>query len=215
MTGIAIHWPMAGGALVLLLLPIGLFHGARTRHRALSSDWSGYWGRTLGHGFHAIDFGRAMLGAWYLVDGLLPAADATGIAVHAPLLAQSAVLAIGTTLQTFVCKERHAACAPFAYTAGVATGFLPITVGWFAVTLAIVFTFGVRAPALFFPALSAAVAGVSLLMAGLDPVPAHLAAAAAAGLPWLLTLLFPRELTVACLARTASSERIAAGDVRK
>lgn len=210
-----IDWPMLCGALALLLLPLGIFHGARTRQRALSSDWSGYWGRTLGHGFHAIDFGRAMLGAWYLADGLGPAAEAAGFRAHLPLLVQALVLAIGAALQTFVCKERHSAGAPFAYAAGMATGFLPVAVGWFALTLAIAFTLGVRAPALFFPLLGATVVGVSLLMSGLEPVPAHFALAAVAGLPWLLTLLFPRELTVAVLARRATSERIAAGDARK
>lgn len=210
-----IDWPMLCGALALLLLPIGLFHGARTRQRALTSDWSGYWGRILGHGFHTIDFGRATLGAWYLVECLAAAPDATGLAAHASLLVQAAVLATGIVLQTFVCKERHAACAPFAYAAGLAAGFLPVTVGWFALTLAVVFTLGVRAPGLFFPGLGAAVAAVSLLMSGLQPEPAHFALAGVAGLPWLLTLLFPRELTAACLARTATVERVAAGDARK
>ncbi len=210
-----IDWLKFGGALVLLLAPIGGFHGARTRHRALGSDWSGYWVRTLSHGFHTIDFGRAMLGAWYLADGLAPTAEAKGLAAHAPLLVQFGVLWLGTALQTFVCKESHAACAPFAYAAGLATGFLPVSVGWFALLLAIVFTLGVRAPGLFFPALGATVIGVSLLVTGLEIMPAHLALAVVVGLPWLLTLLFPRELTVAHLARRASSERVTAGTARR
>lgn len=210
-----IDWLKFSGALVLLLTPIGIFHGARTRHRALDSAWSGYWLRTLSHGFHTIDFGRAMLGAWYLADGLLPGAEAKGFAAHTPLLVQFGVLGLGIVLQTFVCKEPHAACTPFAYAAGLATGFLPISVGWFALLLAVVFTIGVRAPSLFFPALSATVIGVSLLVTGLEIIPAHLALAVAVGMPWLLTLLFPRELMVAHLARRATSERVAAGVERK
>ena len=99
--------------------------------------------------------------------------------------------------------------------AGVATGFLPISAGWFALLLAIVFALGVRAPALFFPALGAAMAGVGLVVSGAEVQPAILVPAVIVALPWLLTLLFPRELTVACLARRATSERIAAGNVRK
>jgi hypothetical protein len=210
-----IDWPMFTAALALLLAPIGLFHGARTRHRALSADWSGYWARTLGHGFHAIDFGRAMLGAWYLAEGIAAAPEAQGLMAHAPLLVQAGALGAGLVLQTFVCREPHAACAPLAYAAGIATGFLPLAVGWFALALAVAFTLGVRAPALFFPLLGATSAGVGLLMSGGEVQPAVLAPAVALPAPWLLTLLFPRELTVACLARVATTERIAAGDARK
>ncbi len=210
-----IDWITFPAAIALLLIPIGLFHGARTRHRALASDWSGYWGRTLGHGFHTIDFGRAMLGAWYLAESLAPAPNASGLAAYTPLLVQGGLLWLGTVLQTFVCKEPHAACAPFAFVAGLATGFLPVSVGWFALLLAIVFALGVRAPALFFPALGAAIVGVGLVVSGAEVQPAILAPAVVVAMPWLLTLLFPRELTVACLARRATSERIAAGDARK
>ncbi|MDP3070070.1 MAG: hypothetical protein Q8N18_07255 [Opitutaceae bacterium] len=210
-----IDWPLFAAALALLLTPLGLFHGARTRHRALGSDWSGYWPRTLGHGFHAIDFLRATLGAWYLAAGIASGPEATGFAAHSPTLVQGAVLGFGALLQTFVCKERHAACAPFAYTAGSALGFLPVETGFFSVLLAIVFALGVRAPALFFPVLGATTVGVGLVVTGAELDLAGLAAAAAFTAPWLLTLLFPRELTVAHLARRATSERVAAGVERK
>ncbi|MBL9187422.1 MAG: hypothetical protein JNK23_08100 [Opitutaceae bacterium] len=210
-----IDWPLLAAALALLLTPIGLFHGARTRHRALGSDWSDYWRRTLSHGFHTIDLLRAALGAWYLAAGVGATPQATGLAAHAPLLVQGAVLGLGTVLQTFVCKERHAACAPFAYMAGCALGFLPVETGFFALLLAIVFALGVRAPALFFPALGATTVGVGIVVTGAEINLAGLAAAVVFTAPWLLTLLFPRELTVAHLARRATSERLAAGTERK
>lgn len=210
-----IDWPMFAAALALTLTPVGLFHGARTRLRALSGNWSGYWARTLGHGFHTIDFLRAMLGGWYLAEGIAAVPEARGFGAHAPLLVQVAVLLGGLGLQTFVSKERHAACAPLAYAAGLAIGFLPVSIGWFAVALAAVFASGVRAPALFFPALGAAIVCLGLLMSGGEVQLAILAPAAVMPAPWLLTLLFPRELTVAHLARHATGDRIAAGDVRK
>jgi hypothetical protein len=86
-----IDWLKLTGALVLLLPPIAVFERKNVRYRAVMRDWNGYWGRTLSHGLHWVDFLRAALGAWLLVEALPVSAEARGAARHVPLLFQVAV----------------------------------------------------------------------------------------------------------------------------
>jgi hypothetical protein len=203
-----IDWSKFLPALLLLLTPIALFHGKRVRHRALPQDWSAHWGRTFALGLHTIDFGRALLGAWYLTVALTARPGAGELARLYPLLAGAGVLAGAVVLQTFVCREPYSAHAPFAFVSGLVLGFLPIPVAAFALLLAIVTTYGTRAATAYFPVLGFATLASGLLF---DPKKLFLPVLATAIvliLPWLLVLLFPRQWVVThALKRVRDKDR--------
>ena len=203
-------------ALLLLLTPIALFHGRQVRHRALPQDWTSYWGRTFSLGLHTIDLGRALLGAWYLTTALSARPNAAGgFAPYLPLLVGSVVLAVAVVLQTFVCRERYSAHAPFAFVSGLVLGFLPFHVAGFALLLAIVFAFGTRAATSYFPALGAFAIASGLLFEPKKLLIPVMMTAIIVTLPWLLVLLFPRQWVVThALKRTSREEMNDRGELR-
>ena len=107
--------------------------------------------------------------------------------------AQSVVFALAVTLQTLVCKEHDASHAPFAFVSGLVVGFLPPLVAGFALVLAVITSFGISVGSAYFPVLAGAVCAVGFTFTGKKNVYALTAVAVAVGLPWLLTLLFPRH----------------------
>lgn len=199
-----IDWLKFLAALVLLLVPISIFHGHKVRYRAIRRHWDRHWRQILALGLHLIDFGRAVLGAWLLAESLERAPDANGLMRHAPILTQATLLCLAAILQTFSCREPDAAHAPFTFTAGVVAGFLPVTIATLAILLAVAITMGARKPALYFPMLAVSVGVLGYaLSGGALARPAGMVAVFVI-LPWLLTLLFPRQLVVSYLAKRSS-----------
>jgi hypothetical protein len=209
-----VDWSKFLPALVLLLVPIAVFHGKRVRYRAIMREWDGYWGRTFALGLHAIDFVRAGLGAWLLVEALKTGPDAHGVMKYAVILTQAAVLAISTAVQALYCKESEAALAPFTFAAGLLVGFLPalmasytsLLIALLALILTIVLSAGSRTGAAYFPVLAIAVAGLTFLFTGKRHMLPLGGLCAAIALPWLLTLLFPRHFVVAYLTKATPAE---------
>ncbi len=196
-----IDWVRFTPALLLLLTPIAIFHGHRVHYRALRRDWEGYWGRAASLGLHAIDFGRAMIGAWLLFEAVKATPGASGLLRQGPIVVQTFVLCLATLLQTMICKEQDAAHAPFAFVSGLAAGFLPPLIAVFAFVLAVIVAFGTRSGTGFFPMLSISIVGIGVLLTGRKAQFVLAAAACAVVVPWLLTLLFPRTLMATYLAR--------------
>jgi hypothetical protein len=204
-----IDWTKLIAALGLLLPPVALFHGKRVRFRGVTRDWDGYWGHTIALGTHAIDFVRAIFGSWLLAEAMRRAPDAQGVMRQAPLLIEAAVLFCAVALQTLVCKEPDTAHAPFAFIAGLALGFLPpLMPDWepfaicgFALLLTTVVTFGARLPAVFFPLLALTLAAAGFLFTGKKLLLPLAILCSAVALPWLLTLLFPRDFVVSYLGK--------------
>ncbi|MBM3855522.1 MAG: hypothetical protein FJ399_20600, partial [Verrucomicrobia bacterium] len=110
-----VDWIKLSFALVLLWLPVTVLHGKRVIYREVARDWEGYWGRTLGLGWHAFDLLRAIIGAWLLAGALARAPGAQGAMKYSAFVAQTAILALATILQTMVCRLRDCAHAPFAF----------------------------------------------------------------------------------------------------
>lgn len=189
----SIDWLKLIPALLLLLTPIGIFHTRRVRFRALMRDWQGYWLRTIALGLHTIDLGRAMLGAWLLVDAVRTAPGAEPVMRYVVLIVVTVAMVAATALQTLICREPEAANAPFTFVAGLVIGTLPPTVSAFALILTVALAVGANLPAAFFPLLTVASSGLGLLFEGkkvlLDLIPTGLAV----GFPWLITLMFPRH----------------------
>lgn len=197
-----IDWTFLAPALLLLLTPSVLLQSKRLRARSLARDFSGQWGQVLWLPHQAIDLLRAGVGAWLLARSVERAPEVTGAMKHAPILLQLAVLALGTTLQTLVCRERDAFLAPFAYVFGLAAGFLPPLVAAFALVIAVAIAMGSHVPALFFVALSASATAFGLLLGGKKAILSIAPLCATAFLPWILTLLFSRELVVMYRSRS-------------
>lgn len=202
-----IDWFKFSAALLLLVTPIGLFHGKEVRYLPLSREWSRYWSQMFSLGLHAIDLLRAALGAWLLGEALMQAPGAAGLMRHVVTLTQAAVLGVAVAMQVFVCKEPESAHAPFAFALGLVAGGVPPTAAAFALTFAIVITAGSRTPMALFPLLALSVAGAGLLFQGRNVLPASIALAFAVSLPWLLTLLFSRHLVVSYRPKTKPAAR--------
>jgi hypothetical protein len=212
-----IDWPKLIAALVLLWTPIALFHGKRVSYRALMRDWDGYWGRTLSLGLHTVDFARAALGAWLLLNALAAAPNAHGILRHTPLLVTAAVLLPAAAVQTLVCKEAETAHAPFAFMAGLVVGYMPplmlgqvtpFLVAGFALLLTAVIAYGGSAPASFFPTLAVTLAASGVLFAQKKLLLPLAVLCSTVTLPWLLTLLFPRHFVVSYLKRPIAAHEV-------
>ena len=206
-----IDWLRLSGALLLLLTPIALFHGPRVRYRSVSRDWDRHWPRIFSLGLHAIDLGRAALGAWLLTEAVTRAPGATGILRQGVLGTEAIVLAAAVLAQTFVCKERDAAHAPFAFVIGLVAGFLPPMLAGFAILLALAIAIGARMPAALFIILAAAVLAIGYLFHGQSQLPSVAIAAGAVVLPQLATAMFPRRLVVSYRARRSVSREPFAG----
>lgn len=203
--GMIIDWSKLLPALLFLLLPIGLFHGKKTRFRAIERDWDQHWPQILTLGLHWIDLVRAFAGAWWLVDGLSAAPGVRGLMSYAPALAEGGVLILSVMLQTFVCKERDSAHAPFLFVTGLVLGAFSPTAAGFAIVLAAVAATGTRTPVAYFPILALALAGLGYAFEGRKAVPLLAPGAVAVIVPWLLPLMFHRDLLVTYRARRTSS----------
>jgi hypothetical protein len=203
----SIDWFKLIAASLLLLTPMALFHGRKVRYRSLPSGFESYWSRTFALGLHSIDFVRAILGAWLLVDAFTVDPEIRDGVRHIPVLIQAAVLFSGMLLQTFVCKEEDAAYPPFAYAIGVVLGFLPPLVAGFALFVAIMAAFGLRSVGAFFPLLAISVVCAGQLFSQFKLGLFTLAAIAGATMsPWLFTLLFPRHFVIAYAAKKTATD---------
>lgn len=197
-----IDWIKLVPALVLLLTPIGLFHGERVRYRDVGREWDGYWVRTLRLGLHTIDFLRAVLGAWLLAEALQKAPGVQGLMKYSEIVVHASILCLATVLQTLICKEPESANAPFAFVAGLVLGFVPPLVAVFALVLASVLALGLRSAAVFFPLFAVGIVAAGYLFTGKSLQFDLLSAGVAVALPWLATLLFPRQFVSTYRARS-------------
>ncbi len=188
---VIVDWVVFGPALALLLLPIGLFHGRRTRFRALSRDWSGQWSLFFTQPHHCADLLRAAAGGWLLSQALT---TAPGASASVSLLLQTTVVVLGAALQSLVCREPDSALAPFAYIVGLAAGYLPPIVSGPALVLAAVATLGTRIPAAAFPVLAVSIGAFGALLLGIKKAIGLAPLVVAPLVPPMLALLFSREL---------------------
>jgi hypothetical protein len=176
---------------------MGLFYGKSIRYRAIMSEWGARRSRIFGLPHHSIDLIRAAAGAWLLAHAFAPPDPlAVGLTKYTPALIQGGVILLGVLLQTIVCREPDSLNAPFAYLVGLTVGFLPPLVAGMALVLALTVALGTRVPALFFLTLAAAVMVAGLLFIGRKSIPMVAPICASAFMPWILALLFSRELTV-------------------
>ncbi len=201
-----IDWLKLVPALLLLLTPISLFHGKKIRVRPIERDWDTHWPQIAGLGLHWIDLGRAMLGAWLLLDAISLPPGARGAMRYAPIAVQGALLVFSSCLQSLVCKERDSALAPFMFVTGLVLGFYSPTVAGFSILLALTAAAGSRTPWVYFPLLAVLVAGLGFLFVGKGALVGLAAGGAAVALPWLLTLMFRQTLVLSYRARRSSSE---------
>ena len=199
-----IDWLTFAPALCLLLLPIGLFHGKKIRFRAISSDWDGHWSSIFTLGLHWIDLGRAALGGWLLIEALRLAPGVAGFMRYSVLGTEGAVMVIAVGLQTFICKEEDSAHAPFAFVTGLVLGVYPPIVAGFSIVLAIALAAGSRVPVAYFPALGLLLAGIGFGFEGKKALLLLALGTCAFVVPWLFTIMFPRELVFSYRARQRS-----------
>ncbi|MEY2881743.1 MAG: hypothetical protein RLZZ15_4123 [Verrucomicrobiota bacterium] len=201
-----IDWLKFAPALALLLTPGEIFYGEKLRHRNIEHDLDTYGKRALFHGQHAIDFARAALGTWLLVDSLQLDAGARGIAKYAVLLTQGAVRLAAVFVQMFVCRERDAVNAPFAFVAGtLLTGVAP-TVGALALVFAATVALGSRMLSLFFPVAAVAYAGIGFWFLGRGGLFNASAGFFVAGAPWLVPMLLRRSVVISYRSKRSSDE---------
>lgn len=200
-----VDWLKFSAALLLLLTPVGIFHDRKVHYRPISREWGDHWAQIVSLGLHTIDFLRATVGAWLLIESLQSAPAARGLLRYAVISTQAAVALVGITLQSVVCKEADSANAPFAFLAGLVTGFLPPVVAGFAIMITVVIAAGARFPASFFPVLALAVPGMGLLFTGKKHLLILIVTAVTVLLPWLISLLFSLELVVSYRARRHGS----------
>jgi hypothetical protein len=194
----SLFWLTFPPALFLLFPPVGVFHHQAVHYRAISRDWHRHWAQILSLRLHLLDLARAALGGWLMRQALLPGASAgTSLALQAGML----MVAVAAQM---LCKAERAVLAPFTFVAGLVLGYCPITVGGFALALAVALSAGLRVPASFFPLLGIAVTGAGVFFQGPEGAPRVAVIAAAAVLPWLIMLLSRRRFVVAYLARHAS-----------
>jgi hypothetical protein len=201
-----IDWLKLVPAILLLVTPIALFHGSKVRFRSLPSGFDSYWSRTFALGLHTVDFLRAILGAWLLVEAVALLPEAEGAVRFVPPAIQGGTLLVAMLLQTFVCKETDAANPPYAFALGVVAGFLPPLVAGFALFVAVMAALGVRSVGGFFPLLAIAVVAACQLFSQYKiDLLSQLALAGACMTPWLFTLLFPRHFVMAYAAKKTTA----------
>ena len=203
-----VDWPRFVSALVLLLTPVSLFYGKKIRYRDISRDWDEHWLRILTHGLHAIDFSRAALGTWLLLDSLHSVPNAHGLAEYAVLLTQGSIRIFAVFLQTVVCREPGHSNAPFAFVTGLLlTGIAPL-VAVFALVLAISVAMGARSPAAFFPLVAVGHLCLGYVLKGSGGVIGLSFGAVAAMVPVLWSFMFHRDLVIAYRAKRLPSESV-------
>ena len=191
---------------MLLLLPSDWFcDRKKVRYRELSRDWNDHWLRTLSHGMHAIDFARAALGTWLLLDSLHTVPNARGLAKYSVLLTQGAIRIVAVWIQTVVCRNPDSANAPFAFVTGtLLTGLSPLA-AVFALAFAIPIAMGTHTPAAFFPVVGIMHFAMGFWFKGKGAVLGLSFGAVAAMLPLVWALAFHRELVVTYRAKRATA----------
>lgn len=195
------NWPFLLLTAALLLIPSGIFCGPKVRFRPIRRDWHDHWSRILAHGFHAIDFGRAIVGGWWLTLALQPLAD-PGRPLWVLPVAQAALIIGAVVLQTLVCREPGTLNAPLAFLAGLPLGLYSPEVGGYALLAAAVLAAGARLPQAFFPLLSVLLVLFGGLFANFRQLPPLVIIGAVAPLlPWLWSMLFNRPLVIAYRAK--------------
>lgn len=212
-----IDWPYFVAALVLLLTPIGFFHGRRVHYRPLERQWGEtHLLETLSFGLHAIDLMRATLGAWLLLTSLESVPGTRGLIRHGMLVIPAAVLCLGVMLQSLVCREPDSSHAPFSFVTGVVIAYcIPVNgsfspmlalVGGFALVLSIVVALGTRAGPAFFPSLALLLPALGFVLIGTSAILKVAGVAVMALLPWLLSMLFSRHMVLAYRSRHENSD---------
>jgi hypothetical protein len=204
-----IDWMKLGAALLLLLTPIGLFHGRQVRYRAIQREWTDHLAQIASLGLHTIDFLRAIAGAALLAGAVSRTPEAQAFMRYAPAFIQAGVLLTAAGLQTAVCRELDALHAPYTFVAGVMLGFFPPAIACFALLFAVVITLGMRVPAAFFPITAMAIVALGVLFAGRKLLLELVAGACVALLPWLASIMFRRNLVISYRTRR-TSERTSA-----
>ena len=199
-----IDWLTFAPALCLLLVPIGLFHGKKIHFCDISREWDGHRSAILALGLHWIDLGRAALGGWLLIHALKHAPGVAGFMRYSILGTEGAVMVLAVGLQTFVCKEEDSAHAPFAFVTGLVLGVYPPIVAGFSIVLAIALAAGLRIPVTYFPALGLLLAGIGFWFEGKKAIILLGLGTCALILPWLFTIMFPRDLVFSYRARQRS-----------
>lgn len=199
-----IHWFQLVPAAILLLIPIGLFHGPKVRYRAIRRAWRGYWGRMFALGLNAIDLGRAALGAWILLQAIEPATDTHLPPWGLPAL-QSGIVLVAVILQMLVCKEHKSLNACYPFLIGLIFGLHPFPVASFAVLGALVIACGARMPMAFFPLLAILSFVFGLLFGDKSLNTVLVVGAVAALIPWLSSMLFSRALVITYRAKRAET----------
>jgi hypothetical protein len=208
-----IDWLKFIPALLLLWLPAGLLHGKNTTFRPISREWTDQWPLILTFGLHWFDFVRAIAGAWLLHHSLTVVPDAKGLLRYAVPFAEVLVLTTGITLQAFFCKEHESIHAPYAWLSGMLFGyFSPITV-ILPIVVGITVAAGSSTAAAFFPMVAIFIPISLTLFAGFGPmfkgkvivVPSGIGFCIAI-LPWLLSLLFSRDLVLAQRSRPKTKD---------
>lgn len=199
-----IHWFQLISAAVLLLIPIGLFHGPKVRYRAIRRAWKGYWGRMLSLGLNPIDLGRATLGSWLLLQALESNSRAHLPAWGLPAL-QSGIVLVAVVLQMLVCKEPKSLNACYPFLIGLIFGLNPLPVASFAVLGALVLAGGARMPMAFFPVLGILSFVFGLLFGDKTLNTVLVVGTVAALIPWLSSMLFSRALVITYRAKRAES----------
>ncbi|MBS0630489.1 MAG: hypothetical protein JSS11_01140 [Verrucomicrobia bacterium] len=197
-----IHWFQFISAAVLLLIPMGLFHGPKVRYRAIRRTWRGYWLRFFTLGQHAIDFGRAALGGWLLLRALEFDPHAHLPAWGLPALTAGLVV-VAVVLQMVVCKEPKSINACYAFLIGLAFGLLDFPTAAFAVLGTVALSCGARMPMAFFPVLSILTFALGAFLGEWKPTLALIVCAAVVLIPWLSSMLFLRALVVTYRAKRA------------
>ena len=196
-----IDWLTFAPALFLLLIPIGFFHGKKVRFRPIARDWTDHWSHILNLGLHWIDLSRAALGGWLLVESLSLSPGAAGFMRYSVLVTLGAVMLLAVALQTFVCKERDSANAPFMFVTGLLVGVYPPTIVGFPIVLALTVAAGSRVPAAYFPVLALTFVGSGFLFDGRKTLIKLALGFCAVILPWLFSIMFSRDLVLTYRAK--------------
>ncbi len=206
MLPLTIDWLKFLVGLALLVTPGDWFSGGKTRYRDISRDWSGHWTRILTHGTHAIDFARAALGTWLLLDSLHPLPNARGFAKYAVLCTQGSIRVFAVFIQMMVCRQKDSLNAPFAFVAGLLlTGSSPISAA-FSLAFAITVAAGSNTPIAFFPVLGLTHLAIGFWFKGKGAVASLSFGAFAAMLPMLWSLAFRRDLVITYRAKRQAEE---------
>ena len=184
-----IDWITFLPAVVLLLTPGDLFNSGKIRYRDVSRDW----GRSLAHGLHSIDFARAALGTWLLLESLHGAVNPRGLQKYEVLFLQGGIRILAVLLQTVVCREEHSVNAPFTFVTGLLLGDVAPLVALFALAVALPVALGSRSAAAYFPVIARPYLGVGVWFKGKPAMLGLIFSAFAVFLPLLWALMFRRE----------------------